>query len=92
MRHLRVIRNLRIVEAHGTRSDDGCGDRRVLEAREASNVGVGEGGTGGIRRRLPVFLLSAYAKFREFSGRLRRRRSGWPAHVPLDEVEHLADN
>jgi len=65
VRHLRVIRNLRIVEAHGTRSDDGCGDRRVLEAREASNVGVGEGGTGGIRRRLPVFLLSAYAKNRK---------------------------
>jgi hypothetical protein len=59
----------------------------------------GTGKRGGARviyychnERLPVFLLSAYAKFREFSGRLRRRRSGWPAHVPLDEVEHLADN
>src|ERR1035441_10993075 len=48
-RHLFTIRNVRIVGVHGIRSDDGCGDRRIFEAREAANVGLGEDGTGGIR-------------------------------------------
>jgi hypothetical protein len=31
---------MRIVRVHGIRSDDGCGDRRILEAREAADVGL----------------------------------------------------